>query len=126
MAFPLYLDEDSMNRKLVVALLAAGMNCLTTSAAGRGRNQQSDLSQLEYATSLGRSVITSNQRDFYQLHTEWISSERPHAGIIIITRQITPVGVILAKLRESQVRTAEEMRDAILFLSARPLQDSSS
>ena len=97
---------------------------MTTAEAGR--NGQSDPLQLEFAATNERAIVTANQRDFVPLHRDWILAGRSHAGIIVLTQQVTAVGAILVKLRETQDRTAEEMRDAILFLSAQPLQDSSS
>lgn len=58
MAFPLYFDEDSVNRALVRALVARGMD--VTDAIDAGHAGSPDRVQLEHATADGRVLFTYN------------------------------------------------------------------
>ena len=62
MAFALYLDEDSVNRALIRALRARGMDM--TNAVDAGHTGTPDLAQLEHATRNGRVLFTYNVGDF--------------------------------------------------------------
>jgi hypothetical protein len=85
----LYVDEDSMQRPVMAGVRAAGIDVITVSEAGRlGR---SDHDHLEYATSLDRTVFTSNVRDFARLHRQWWSANRVHGGIVALVDQRTPI-----------------------------------
>lgn len=120
MTFPLYADEDTTHRSVFRALRAEFVDCLTTQEAGRAG--ASDQSQLEFATATGRTILTTNQRDFVRLFTEWASAGHHHAGIIVLTDQRIPPGLLIAKLLKLQrERSAEQMARAILFVSARQI-----
>jgi uncharacterized protein (DUF433 family) len=73
-AFALYLDEDSVNRALIRALQARGMD--VTNAVDSGQAGTGDLEQLEHATAHGRVLFTYNVRHFYELHTPCSRSTR--------------------------------------------------
>jgi hypothetical protein len=69
-----------------------------------------------YATSLNRTLFTFNTRDFVKLHTEYLSTERHHAGIIVSDQ--LQVGVIVRRLLKLlNTRFAEEMQDHLEYLS---------
>ena len=86
-----------MRRGLAPALRAAGIDCLTAQEAGNRR--WSDPEQLEFAASVSRTIYTQNVRDFRVLHFAWISAGRPHAGIIVLGDQRTPIGVQVRALQ---------------------------
>jgi hypothetical protein len=88
MAVPLYMDHDSGNKALVLALQNAGVDVLTTEAAGNRRLD--DAQQLAFATSAGRIIYTGNRRDFARLNAQWARSNREHAGIVTRTRARVP------------------------------------
>jgi predicted nuclease of predicted toxin-antitoxin system len=77
----LYLDEDAINRALIKALRSRNIDILTAQEAER--MEASDQEHLDYATSLNRTVFTFNTRDFVKLHTEYLSANLHHAGIIV-------------------------------------------
>ncbi|HEY84007.1 MAG TPA: DUF5615 family PIN-like protein [Chloroflexi bacterium] len=77
----LYLDEDTINRALIKALRARSIDILSAKEAGLIGIP--DETHLEYAASLNRVVLTFNTRDFARLHTEYLSTGRSHAGIIV-------------------------------------------
>jgi Domain of unknown function (DUF5615) len=115
-AFPIYTDEDTSPNRVTRALRAAGYDCLT--AVDAGRVAHPDASQLEFAATEGRAILTSNRGDFMRLHGQWMRAGREHAGILIVTYARTPPEVLLDKILALQsTRTAELMRNAILFIS---------
>ncbi len=110
----LYLDEDTMSRDLVNALRSRSVDLLTAREAGYVHIP--DHRHLDYATSLGRAVVTYNTRDFARLHAEYLSVGKHHAGIIVSDQ--LQVGVILRRLmRLLNARSAVEMRDRLEYLS---------
>lgn len=119
MSFPLYLDEDSMNAGLVQALRRAGVTVLSVSETGR--RGRSDEDQLAYASSIGHVLLSANQRDFVRLHTSWLMEGKSHAGIISVTEQRIPVGLMRTKLLYIQRRPLTAMKDTIVFINGRPL-----
>ncbi|MEM7113614.1 MAG: DUF5615 family PIN-like protein [Chloroflexota bacterium] len=77
----LYLDEDTINRKLIKALRARNIDVLTAQEA----NQMGipDIEQLAFATSKQRAISTFNVGDFVQLHTLYLAQGHSHGGIIV-------------------------------------------
>lgn len=103
MPLRLYMDKDSVSRAVIRALREAGVQALTTTEAGN--DEISDEDQLQFATDEGRALYTANVRDFTRLHTSWLDSGRPHAGIIVRYHQRTPIG--------QQVRALLRICDAL-------------
>lgn len=76
----------------------------------------SDEEHLDYATSLNRTVLTFNTRDFAQLHTTYLAAGRHHAGIIVSDQ--AQIGVIVRRLLKLlNARSAVEMQDRLEYLS---------
>lgn len=75
----LYADED-FPLAAVEALRALGHDVLTVDDAGR--KGADDPSQLAFAVTNGRAVVTHNRRDFIRLHSQTAS----HHGIIVCSR----------------------------------------
>ena len=71
MKIKLFIDEDMMSRSLLKGLRARGIDVL--SVLDEQRVSLDDASQLEYSTQCGRVLCTSNIRDFYQLHIEYLN-----------------------------------------------------
>ena len=110
----LYLDEDTLSRALIKGLRARGFNLLTAREANL--IQYPDEGHLEFATSLDRTIFTFNTRDFAKLHTQYVSSGRHHAGIIVSDQ--AQVGVVLRRLlRLLHERSATDMNDWLEYLS---------
>ena len=123
MAFALYSDENAMRGILFQRLRGANVDCLTSNEAGNGRLP--DEAQLQYATSVSRVIVTHDKGDFGALHGRWMAEGREHAGIIILTRGKIGVGVVFAKLMRLQAeRSAEDMRNAILFIGPSPIEET--
>ncbi|HYE72538.1 MAG TPA: DUF5615 family PIN-like protein [Blastocatellia bacterium] len=85
MQIRLYLDEDAMSRALAHNLRLRGID--VTTVAEEGRAGLTDPEQLEFAATQGRTIYTANISDFYQLHTEYLSQDKQHAGIIFLPQQ---------------------------------------
>jgi uncharacterized protein with PIN domain len=113
----LYLDEDSMRSALVRALRARGIDVLTALEAGM--IERSDEEHLEYATKEGRVLYSFNVRDYFRLHTEYLSQGKSHAGIILARQQRYSIGDQMRRLlRLIAAKSAEEMKNHVEFLSA--------
>lgn len=113
----LYFDEDSMDRRLVRALRARGVEVAT--ALEEGLIERGDSEHLDYATAQGRVLYTCNVADFYHLHTGYMAQGKPHAGIILVRQQSYSVGEQMRRLLKLiATKSAEDMRNSVEFLSA--------
>ena len=111
----LYMDEDSMDRALVRALRARGVDIRT--ALEEGMIEREDMEHLDYATSHRRVLFTLNVSDFCRLHAQYLTLGKGHAGIILAQQQHYSVGEqmrLLLKLFAT--RSAEEMKNRVEFL----------
>lgn len=119
MRIRLYIDEDSMNRALVRALNARGIDVLTALEANMIK--QPDEAHLVHASSQERVLYSFNVGDFCRLHKSFMEEGRHHAGIILARQQTLSVGQQLRRLlRLISLVTAEEMRDQVDLLSRWP------
>jgi hypothetical protein len=84
----LYIDEDAMDKDLVQALRARGVDVMT--ALDAAMIQCSDEEHLEYATLEGRVLYSFNVGDFYRLHTGYIAQGKSHAGSSLLSNSVTP------------------------------------
>jgi predicted nuclease of predicted toxin-antitoxin system len=110
----LYLDED-VHLGLAAALRMRSFDAI--SAHELGRWGLSDAEQLAYAAADARALFTFNTADFLRLHREWLSTGRPHWGIIVSEQ--TPIGDITRCLLNLLNRvTADEMRDQFYWLQS--------
>lgn len=106
-----------MSRELIHALLARGLD--VQSAADSNLLGRPDSDHLEYTALQGRVLYTGNVGDFYQLHGEYMASQRPHSGIILVHRRKYPVGEQIRRLLKlTTTLSAEVMRDRIEFLNS--------
>lgn len=116
MQIRLFVDEDAMSRALVNGLRARGIDVLTVGEVARKKLE--DFEQLEFATSEGRVLYTFNTSDFYQLHTEWLTQGKAHAGVVFSPQQRYGIGEQIRRvLKLMRVRSAEEMIGTVEFLS---------
>jgi hypothetical protein len=76
-----YADED-VDRPLVEALRRRGFDVLT--AAEAGMLGQGDDTQLVYAASLNRIIVSYNRADFRTWHARFVHTGRSHAGIVLL------------------------------------------
>jgi hypothetical protein len=112
----LFIDEDSMDQRFVNALESRGIDVITV---GEARTIGfSDEEQLILATEQNRVLYTFNVGDFCQLHNQYISEERIHAGIIISSQAYSIGEQMRRVLKLISAKTAEDMLNQLVFLSA--------
>lgn len=112
----LYMDEDSTGRSLMLALQNRGVDVITT--LGVNRLSFPDEEQLIWARSRGRVLYSSNIRDFYSLHTAFLTQEQPHSGMILVQQQRYSIGELMRGiLRLVAAKSAEKMENQVEFLS---------
>ncbi len=112
----IYIDEDAERRGLVNALRSRGVTVLTALEAGLTGTP--DEQQLAHATERDCVLYSHNASDFYRLHTEWVSTGREHAGMILVPQQRFSVGEQLRRiLRIRAAANAESMKNRVEFLA---------
>lgn len=115
--FKLYIDEDSMDRDLVRALRARGVDVVT--AIDADMMGRSDKDHLLFATGQERVLYSFNRGDFFRIHTQLIADGAGHAGIVLARQQHYSVGEQMRRLLKLMaLRSAADMRGHVEFLSA--------
>ncbi|CAN5227653.1 hypothetical protein BH20ACI1_BH20ACI1_19700 [soil metagenome] len=116
MKIKLYLDEDAQRKSLIFALQRYKIDVLTPN--DMETTGFTDEEQLEFATSLNRTILTYNAKDFAQLHSEFLKMEKSHAGIIIIQQINFDIGKAIHQLsRLLHIKSAEEIQNNIEYLN---------
>jgi Domain of unknown function (DUF5615) len=116
MTIRLYMDEDAMDRDLMRALRARGVDVVT--ALENGLIDRDDRQHLENATRQGRTLYGLNVGDYYHLHTTTIAEGKSHAGIILARQQHYSVGEQMRRLLKLIASvSSEEMTNRVEFLS---------
>lgn len=116
MTIRLYLDEDSSDTDLLKALRLRSVDVVSTAEVGM--LERSDEEQVGWAAENQRVVYSSNRRDFYRIHSDWMRSGRNHSGIILGHQQRYSIGEQTYRLLRLIHRfTAEDMQSRVEFLS---------
>ncbi len=111
----LYVDEDAMDKDVVQALRARGVDVLAASETEMIKH--SDTEHLEFATVQGRVLYSFNIKDFYRLHQAYLTEGKSHTGIILARQQRYSVGEQTRRLLKLiAARSAEEMKSQVEFL----------
>ena len=106
-----------MDRDLVRALEARGVD-VTTALAEKMINC-GDFEHLNYATAHERVLVSFNVGDFYALHRQYLSEDRPHGGMVLVRQQQYSVGEQMRRiLKLIAAKPAEDMQSQVEFLSA--------
>lgn len=109
-----FLTDEDVYGAVAVALRRAKVDVLSTPEAGR--RGESDESQLAWAATEGRVLVTFNVAHFANLHAIWLRQGHHHAGIIASNQR--PIGdVVRCLLHLSSTLDAESMQDRLEFLS---------
>ena len=111
----LYLDDDSVDRRLVALLRNGGHQ--VTLPAGVGRMGASDPKHLEFAIRNRLVLLTRNFMDFPDLNDLVVASGGGHPGILIVyaendrRRDMKPRGIAAAvsKLEASGLPLADQL-----------------
>jgi hypothetical protein len=85
-----------MDGDFVRALRSRGIDVLTAADAGMIRRK--DEEHLIFAAMQGRTLYSFNVGDFHQIHTEWTSTGRGHAGIILAQQKRYSTGEQVRRL----------------------------
>lgn len=110
----LYLDEDATHNRLLQALRNRGADVISTAEAAR--LSQSDEDQLEWAFVNRRVIYSFNVRDFFRLHTAWLTENKPHAGIVLGKQDYAIGDQMRGLLQLIATKTSEEMENQVEFL----------
>ncbi|MDF5708836.1 MAG: DUF5615 family PIN-like protein [Nostoc sp. S4] len=111
----LLIDEDAMDRRLVGALRARGVD--VTTVGELSTTGLSDEEQLAIATEQQRVFYTFNVGDFCQLHNLYMIQGRTHSGIIISSQDYSVGEQMRQILKLMAIRSAKEMDNQLVFLS---------
>ncbi len=110
------MDEDILQRSLILALRTSDLDVITTSDANK--LSCSDEEQLIWAAEQGRAIYSFNTKDFCRLHNTFVGEEISHAGIIIGAQQRYSIGQQLRGiLNLIAAKLAEEMINQLVFLA---------
>lgn len=109
----LYIDEDVYGA-VTEALRIGGVDVLSTLEVQR--TGEPDESQLLWAASESRALVTFNVGDFVRLHSDWLDQGRSHSGIIVSSQR--SLSDTLSRLTSLALHLdGESMRDRLEFLS---------
>ncbi len=115
--FRLYLDEDAMQRGLVIALRARRVDVLAASDVGMINKEDED--HLRMAVHQERVLYSLNLADYSSLHRQWLARGEGQSGIVLAPQQRYSVGEQLQRLlRLLNAKTAAEMRSRQEYLTA--------
>jgi Domain of unknown function (DUF5615) len=69
---------------------------------------KSDCEQLEFATSLGRCLLTHNRVDFERLHLQYMEEDKQHFGIIVVLQKnayevAQRIGIVVSALMADEI-----------------------
>jgi predicted nuclease of predicted toxin-antitoxin system len=107
----LYTDED-MSALVATLLRSRGLDVVTVPE--KATLGQTDSEQLEFATFLGRCLLTHNRVDFERLHLQYITENKEHFGIIIVPQKnayviAQRIGIVVVAV------TSNEMKNQLLY-----------
>ena len=108
----LYLDED-VDVLVAELLKARGFAVVTTREAGQ--LGQPDVSQLAYAVTNSKTLLTHNRADFEALARSYFERGHEHAGIILAVRH-SPHEIVRRLLLILNAVTADEMRNIVRYI----------
>ena len=106
------MDED-VDVLIGELLKMEGFKAIT--ARDAGQLGKSDADQLNFAARAGFAILTHNRVDFQELHRQYITVGRAHAGIIIATRR-RPYDVANRLLHLLNQFTTDEMRSNLIYI----------
>lgn len=112
----LYLDEDTQDSDLLMALRLRNIDVVSTGEAKM--LSRSDEEQLQWALNNQRIIYSFNVRDFYRIHTYLLENQQHHAGIILGVQSYSIGEQMRRILRIIATNSAEEMENKVEFLSA--------
>ena len=114
-----YLDEN-LSPHVAEILRARGLDVV--SAHGVGNTQLDDATQLHYATSERRAIVTCDLADFTELAGEFIAANIEHAGIVLVpsTFGTDEFSAIADALEQVAHEHPQGLAGVVLYLSRAP------
>lgn len=111
----LYIDDDSVDRRLVAMLGQAGHDVVIPADAGL--SGQTDARHLVYALRANRVMVTRNYDDFRDLHELVHEAQGQHEGMLVIRSDNDPgrdmtrrqIVVAIGRLAAAGVPIANEL-----------------
>ena len=107
----LYTDEDM---SALVATLSQLRGLDIATVPEQTTLSKTDSEQLEFATSVGRDLLTHNRVDFERLHLQYIEAGKQHFRVIIVPQKnayevAQRIGILVNTLM------ADEIRNQLLY-----------
>jgi len=101
----LYLNEN-LSWRIAKALREYGYDVVSSEEVAM--NETDDATQMAFAVSEQRAIVTNNVRDFVELGKHYAATQQPHYGILLTTK--ASLRVLISRLRHVLDRmNAEEM-----------------
>lgn len=110
---PLFFDED-VSAIVVQHLRQRGFDVLSVREAHR--LHLNDSSQLAFAVSQKRTIVTHNRNDFEELHKQYLAEQQQHFGIIILKRRPNDALMVQKLLIMLNQTTMDEMINQLRYL----------
>jgi predicted nuclease of predicted toxin-antitoxin system len=109
----LYLNEN-LSWRIAKALREYGYDVVSSEEAAM--NETDDATQLAFAVSEQRAIVTNNIRDFVELDEHYTTEHKPHYGILLTTK--CSFALLIKRLRNVLERIpAEEMMNQTWWLN---------
>lgn len=103
----LYADED-ISAVVIREIQKRGYD--VEHARRIGHDEWEDEKHLEYAASVGRTLLTHNIKHFEPVYKNWWDAQRPHAGVIV-SPQFETGEMVRRLLKLLDTVTADEMKN---------------
>jgi hypothetical protein len=116
----LYLDEDSSDGDLRLALEQRGFAVRTAIEAGTAG--MPDEEQLAFASAEGFILITANVGDFHALHGRWLAAGRSHFGIVVVPQLSGDIGYKARSIADAVEAHKDGRAGWIVFVPAARLR----
>ncbi len=113
MTLAFYLDDDVERRALARELRRRGVDVLRATDAGY--HAALDEVHLDYATQVGRVVVTGDE-DYHEIHWRWIAEQRTRAGIVIVAPDLSVGDRVVGLCALNDAFSPAMVREQILFL----------
>jgi predicted nuclease of predicted toxin-antitoxin system len=109
----LHLNEN-LSPRLAEQLRQHGFD--VTATAEKDMIETDDDTQLAFAASERRAIVTLNHKDFAVLHAEYIGAGRDHWGIVLSTEE--PMNVMRHRLLKLlNTLTADNLKNQVRWLN---------
>ena len=108
----LYLNEN-LSWRIAKALREYGYDVVSSEEVAM--NETDDQTQLAFAVSERRAIVTNNVRDFVELDEQYATENKPHCGIFFTTK--CSFTLLLKRLKNVLERMKPEESDIKIYLN---------